>query len=175
MLTTELTKSGKFIVLERLDLNKLEKENALMGHTSEDFKNHLVGVDALIFGSISEFGRKDVGEVQLFSRSRQQIAHAKVNARLVDPRSGHTLFSEDGAADATLEQQTIHGLGDRATFDHLIHEISAFCIPSRLMPGDWRRRDPSVSPLLVANLRQVLTVLVEVRIMLDERVLNHPV
>ncbi len=122
MLTTELTKSGKFIVLERLDLNKLEKESALMGQTSEDFKKHLVGVDALIFGSISEFGRKDVGEVQLFSRSRQQIAHAKVNARLVDPRSGHTLFSEDGAADATLEQQTILGLGDRATFDSTLND-----------------------------------------------------
>jgi hypothetical protein len=29
---------------------------------------------------------------------------------------------------------------------HLIHEIPAFCIPSWLMPGDGRRRDPSVPP-----------------------------
>ena len=63
-----------------------------------------------------------MGEVQLFSRSRQQIAHAKVNARLVDPRSGHTFFSEDGAADAALEQQTILGLGDRATFDSTLND-----------------------------------------------------
>ena len=117
MLSTELTRSGKFIVLERIDLNKLEAKSELMGLSREQFKQSLVGVDALIFGSIAEYGRKDVGEVQMFSRSRQQIAHAKVNARMVDPRTGHAFFSDDGAGDATLEQSTILGLGDRATFD----------------------------------------------------------
>lgn len=117
MLATELTRSGKFVVLERLDLSKLEAESELMGLTQEQFKKNLVGVDALIFGSVAEYGRKDVGEVQLFSRSRQQLAHAKVNARLVDPRTGHAFFSDDGAGDATLEQSTVLGLGDRATFD----------------------------------------------------------
>ena len=122
MLATELTRSGKFIVLERQDLNKLEAESELMGLTPEQFKQSLVGVDALIFGSIAEFGRKDVGEVKLFSRSRQQIAHAKVNVRLVDPRTGHAFFSDDGAGDATLEQSTILGLGDRATFDSTLSD-----------------------------------------------------
>ncbi|WP_447983901.1 CsgG/HfaB family protein [Nitrospira sp. Nam74] len=122
MLSTELTRSGKFIVLERQDLNKLEAESELMGLSHEQFKQSMVGVDALIFGSIAEFGRKDVGEVQMFSRSRQQIAHAKVNARLVDPRTGHAFFSDDGAGDATLEQSTILGLGDRATFDSTLND-----------------------------------------------------
>ena len=58
----------------------------------------------------------------MFSRSRQQIAHAKVNARLVDPRTGHAFFSDDGAGDATLEQSTILGLGDRATFDSTLND-----------------------------------------------------
>ena len=122
MLSTELTRAGKFIVLERQDLNKLETESELMGLSREQFKQSMVGVDALIFGSVAEFGRKDVGEVQLFSRSRQQIAHAKVNARLVDPRTGHSFFSDDGAGNATLEQSTILGLGDRATFDSTLND-----------------------------------------------------
>lgn len=122
MLATELTRSGKFIVLERQDLNKLVAESELMGLSHEEFKKSLVGVDALIFGSVTEFGRKDVGEVQLFSRSRQQLAHAKVNARLVDPRTGHAFFSDDGAGDATLDQLTILGLGDRATFDSTLND-----------------------------------------------------
>jgi voltage-gated potassium channel Kch len=58
----------------------------------------------------------------MFSRSRQQIAHAKVNARLVDPRTGHAFFSDDGAGDARLEQSTILGLGDRATFDSTLND-----------------------------------------------------
>ena len=57
---------------------------------------------------------------------------------------------------------------------HLIHEIPAFCIPSRLIPESRRRRDPSISPFS-REFPTGLTVLVEVRMMLDERVLNHPV
>ncbi len=96
ILASELTKSDKFIVLERTDLNKLKAESELLGFTPEEFKKNLVGVDALLLGSIVEFGRKDTGEVVLFSRSRKQVAHAKVNIRLVDPRTGHVFFSEDG-------------------------------------------------------------------------------
>ncbi len=122
MLIAELTKSGKFLVLERLDLKKIQAESELMGLSPEEFKQNLVGVDALIFGSVVELGRKDTGEVFLFSRSRKQTAHAKVNVRFVDPRSAHVLFSEDGAADASLEQMTILGLGDRATFDSSLND-----------------------------------------------------
>ena len=122
MLAAELTKSGKFIVLERTDLNKIEAESALLGMTPEEFKNNLVGVDALILGSVVEYGRKDTGDVELFSRSRKQEAHAKVNIRLVDPRAGHVFFSEDGGGEASLDSQTILGLGDRATFDSTLND-----------------------------------------------------
>ncbi len=122
MLAAELTRSGKFIVLERIDLNKLKTEAELMGMSPEEFQRNLVGVDALIMGAVIEFGRQDTGEVVLFSRSRKQTVHAKVNVRLVDPRSAHVFFSGDGEADATLEQTTILGLGDRATFDSTLND-----------------------------------------------------
>ncbi len=122
ILSSELTKSGKFIVFERADLNRLEAENELLGLTPEEFKNNLVGVDALLMGSVVEFGRKDTGEVILFSRSRRQLAHAKVNIRLVDPRTGHVFFSEDGGGEATLESTTLLGVGDRATFDSTLND-----------------------------------------------------
>ena len=122
ILASELTKSDKFIVLERTDLNKLKAESELLGFTPEEFKKNLVGVDALLLGSIVEFGRKDTGEVVLFSRSRKQVAHAKVNIRLVDPRTGHVFFSEDGGGEASLDSTTFLGLGDRATFDSTLND-----------------------------------------------------
>ena len=110
ILISELTKSQKFILLERTDLNKLKAESKLMGLSPEDFSKNLVGVDALILGSVSEFGRKDESDVGFFGRSRKQVAHAKVNIRLVDPRTGYVFFSEDGAADAIgLEERRRHG------------------------------------------------------------------
>ena len=122
VLTSELTKSGKFIVLERTDLNKLKAESELMGMNTDEFKKNLIGVDALILGSVIEFGRKDTGEVFLFQRSRKQTAHARVNVRLVDPRTGHVFFSENGGGEATAEVQTTLGLGDRADFDSTLND-----------------------------------------------------
>lgn len=124
ILASDLTKSGKFIVLERTDLHKLKAESELMGMTPEEFKKNLVGVDALILGSVVEFGRKDTGEVLLFTRSRKQVAHARVSVRLVDPRTGQVFFSESGGGEAALETQTILGLGDRAVFDSTLNDMA---------------------------------------------------
>ena len=133
ILAAELTRSGKFIVLERTDLNKLKAESELMGLTPAEFKKNLVGVDALLLGSVVEFGRKDTGEVVLFSRSRKQVAHAKVNVRLVDPRSGHVFFSEDGGGEASLESTTVLGIGDRATFDSTLDDKALSAAISNLL------------------------------------------
>jgi curli biogenesis system outer membrane secretion channel CsgG len=124
ILASDLTKSGKFIVLERTDLHKLKAESELMGMTPEEFKKNLVGVDALILGSVVEFGRKDTGEVLLFTRSRKQVAHARVSIRLVDPRTGQVFFSESGGGEAALETQTFLGLGDRAVFDSTLNDMA---------------------------------------------------
>ena len=122
ILSAELTKSQKFIVLERTDLRKLKAESKLMGLSSEQFSKNLVGVDALVLGSISEFGRRDESDVGVFDRARKQVAHAKVNIRLVDPRTGHVFYSEDGVDDATTENLTSFGIGKRADFDSTLND-----------------------------------------------------
>ena len=52
-----LTESGSFLVLERPDISRLQAESDLTGVSSQ-----LVGVDALVIGSLTEFGRKTVGQ-----------------------------------------------------------------------------------------------------------------
>lgn len=122
ILISDLTRSGKFIVIERGDLGKLEAENALLGLSPEQFRKNLVGVDALVLGSVVEFGRKETGSTVLFSRTRTQIAQAKVNIRLVDPRTGLVFFSENGGGEAALETQVVLGVGDRAAFDATLND-----------------------------------------------------
>ena len=53
MLSTRLVNSGNFLVFERLDLARIEQERELFGASGE-----LVGVDTLVVGSLTEFGRK---------------------------------------------------------------------------------------------------------------------
>lgn len=122
MLATALPASGKFIVLERQDLGRLEAERALAGASAGDFRRGLVGVDALILGSVVEFGRETTGDRQVFQRSRRQTARARVNVRLVDPVTSHVFFTADGAGEASTEVYTTLGFGGQAGFDSTLDD-----------------------------------------------------
>jgi curli biogenesis system outer membrane secretion channel CsgG len=78
ILATELLRSNRFLVFERPDVELIGKEQALKG------AGELVGVDALIIGSVTEFGRSADGKKGFLSSTKTQEARAKVNLRLVE-------------------------------------------------------------------------------------------
>ena len=84
ILSTKLASSGKFLLLERQDVDKIEKEMKL----SDKNGLSLVGADYLIIGSVTEYGRKNIGDVNAFSRTKTQTVHAGVSIRLVDISTG---------------------------------------------------------------------------------------
>ena len=185
MLASDLTKSGKFVVLERADLSKLKAESELMGMSAEEFNKNLVGVDALILGSVIEFGRKDTGEVFLFQRTRKQTAHARVNIRLVDPRTGHVFFSENGGGEATAEVQTTLGLGDRADFDSTLNDkaMSAAIanlldkVLNKLTDQQWTSGILAIegkNVLISGGQRQGLKIGDRLKVMLPGKVIKSP-
>ena len=53
LMSKALTESGAYLVFERPDITKVLAESKLT-----DTKLNLIGVDALIIGSLTEFGRK---------------------------------------------------------------------------------------------------------------------
>jgi len=67
--SAKLTQSGNFIVLERDDLDLVEKEISKFNLTP-----NMVGADYLIVGSVTEFGRKTLSDTGVFSRKKQQTA-----------------------------------------------------------------------------------------------------
>ena len=75
ILASRLTESGKFLLFERDDLEKVSSEQKLNDST----ESQVVGADYLIVGSVSEFGRKTVSETGIFSRNKIQLAVATVN------------------------------------------------------------------------------------------------
>lgn len=113
ILMAYLAKTGRFLVLERTDLAKVTNEQAVAGANREG----LVGADALIIGSIVEFGRTEDGKRGLFNKEREQRAHAKVAVRLVDVRTGVVFHSATGQGEATTQTRTVLGIGSTAGFD----------------------------------------------------------
>lgn len=119
MLGKALTESGRFIVLERPDIGRLKDEAALVGA-----KLNLVGVDALIMGSLTEFGRKVVGETGFLSQTKRQVAFAKVDFRVVDASTGMVFFSVAGAGETSTESGSVAGFGSQAAYDGTLNDAA---------------------------------------------------
>lgn len=117
ILSSKLFETGKFIMLERTDLNEIEKELTIGGNTS--LKN---AADFIIVGSISEFGRKEVSEVGIFSRVKKQQANATVYIRIIDVVTSQIIYSEQGKGIAYSEAGTVFGVGDKAGYDSSLND-----------------------------------------------------
>ena len=117
VLSNKLNETDRFILLERADLDKIQKELEIA--QTETIKN---SADYLIIGSVTEFGRKETGEVGVFSRTKKQLAFAKVHIRLVDVSTGQIIYSEEGTGEAYSEAGTVMGVGGQAGYDSAIND-----------------------------------------------------
>jgi curli biogenesis system outer membrane secretion channel CsgG len=115
MLASRLVLSRQFVVLERPDVARLEREQAVGGGS-------IVGADTLVLGSVTEFGRATRGSTGFLSDTKVQVAHARVDVRLVDVKTGHAYFSAVGAGEATTESGTIAGFGSKADYDATLND-----------------------------------------------------
>jgi len=116
MLSSRLVASQKFLVFERPDIDKVIAEQSITHETG------LVGVDALVIGSVTEFGRSTTGKSGFLSGTKVQTAHAKVEIRLVDVRTGYIFFTASGAGDASTESGEIAGFGSKADYDATLND-----------------------------------------------------
>ena len=117
LLSKALTESGAYMVFERPDIGRVTDESSLTGA-----KLNLVGVDALIIGSLTEFGRKTLGQTGFASSSKKQVAFAKVDLRVVDVATGHVFFATSGAGESSTESASTFGFGSQAAYDGTLND-----------------------------------------------------
>src|SRR5574344_1659603 len=141
ILSAKLTNSGKFILLERNDIDKVYKEAAI--YNLQALK---IGADYLIVGSVSEFGRKSLSDTGVFSRSQTQVAYAKVNIRLIEVKTGQVIFAQEGSGEAKSESGKSFGVGSHVGYDSTLNDkaISAAIssvvdsVMENLLSKPWR-------------------------------------
>lgn len=115
ILVTHLQQSGRFNVLDRSNMANIKAE-AGIGNQAQRLK----GARYVITGDVTEFGRKEVGDHQLFGilgRGKSQIAYAKVNLNVVDVRTSEVVYSAQGAGEFNLSNREIIGFGGTAAYD----------------------------------------------------------
>lgn len=117
MFTQSVTNTGQFLVFERQDIDAIRTEQKLLGH-----EENLVGVDTLVMGSLTQFGRSNTGERGFFSTSGRQEATATVDLRIVDVATGQVIGSVTGTGSSSLEQSRTMGFGSVAGYDGSLND-----------------------------------------------------
>jgi curli biogenesis system outer membrane secretion channel CsgG len=114
-LIAHLQQSQRFSVLERDNMAEARQEAQIQGQAQR-----LKGADFLVTGDISEFGRKEVGDHELFGllgRGKSQIAYAKITLNVVNALTSEVVFSARGAGEFELSNREIIGFGGTASYD----------------------------------------------------------
>jgi curli biogenesis system outer membrane secretion channel CsgG len=114
-LVSHLQQSQRFNVLDRENMAETGQEAKLQGVAQT-----LKGAAFVVTGDISEFGRKEVGDQQLFGllgRGKTQVAYAKVTLNVVNALTGEVVFSGRGAGEYELSNREVLGFGGTASYD----------------------------------------------------------
>ncbi|WP_239324304.1 CsgG/HfaB family protein [Snodgrassella gandavensis] len=115
LLMTDLQQTGRFVVLDRTNMDEIRTEASIKGMSQK-----LKGARYVVTGDISEFGRKNVGDEQLFGilgQGKTQVAYAKVTLNIVDVQTSEIVYSSQGAGEFKLSTREILGTGGHASYD----------------------------------------------------------
>lgn len=116
-LQSAMIQSGYYTVLNRNVEEFRNYENSLKLDGSS---YQTLGADYLVSASILEYGRKTVGDQQLFGvigKSKKQVAYAKVVINLIDTKTSAAVASATGAGEISIDQRQVLGTGSYASYD----------------------------------------------------------
>ena len=119
ILITHLQQTNRFTVLDRDNMEQARQETEIRGDAQE-----LIGASYVVSGDVTEFGRREVSDYQLFGilgRGKRQIAYAKVSLNVVDTRTTAVVFSTQGAGEYELSDREIVGFGTSAGYDSTLN------------------------------------------------------
>lgn len=119
ILIAHLNQSNRFSVLDRENMSEMIEEARIKNQAQQ-----LKGADFVVTGDVTEFGRKEVGDHQLFGilgRGKEQIAYAKVTVNVVNTRTSEVVYSTQGAGEYALSNREIIGFGGTAGYDSTLN------------------------------------------------------
>ena len=119
ILISHLQQTGRFNVLDRDNMPEIKQE-AEFAKTAQSIK----GASYVVTGDVTEFGRKEVGDKQLFGilgRGKSQIAYAKVSLNIVNVMTSEVVFSVQGAGEYSLDSREVIGFGGTSSYDSTLN------------------------------------------------------
>ncbi len=118
-LIAHLNLSNRFNVLDRSNTKSAKQEAEINKQ-----KQNTMGANYIIAGDVTEFGRKVVGDYQLFGilgRGKNQIAYAKVTINVINVLTSQVVLSVQGAGEYKLSTREVVGFGGTASYDSTLN------------------------------------------------------
>lgn len=119
ILISHLQQTNRFTILDRDNLSQLKQEAGFAGKT-----NSIMSAKYVITGDVAEFGRKEVGDHQLFGilgKGKSQIAYAKVILNVVDVGSSAVVHTSQGSGEYELSNREVIGFGGTSSYDSTLN------------------------------------------------------
>ncbi len=119
ILVTHLNQTGRFSVVDRDNMQEMAHEASIKKQSQT-----LKGADFVVTGDVAEFGRKEVGDVQLFGilgSGKKQIAYTKVVLNVVNVLTSDIVYSVQGAGEYELSSREVIGFGGRSGYDSTLN------------------------------------------------------
>jgi curli biogenesis system outer membrane secretion channel CsgG len=116
---SHLQQTGRFSVVDRDNMEEIAREASIKGQPQK-----LKGADFTITGDVTEFGRKEIGDIQLYGilgSGKQQIAYAKVTVNVVNVLTSEVIFSVQGGGEYALSNREVLGFGGAASYDSTLN------------------------------------------------------
>ena len=128
VLSTELAKTQRFILIERADLQEILDQVALSqsGLTEGTLEEiRLLDADYILTGKVTKYAVTTSGSSDLFTQTKVQRAEVAADMRMIDVRSGEIILSESGEGAAERESGKVLGMGEDSGYDESL-EMDAF-------------------------------------------------
>ena len=119
ILIGHLQETGRFNVVDRENMDEIAREAKIRNQ-----QQTLKGADFALTGDVVEFGRKEVGDRQLFGilgSGKQQVAYSKVTVNVVNVLTSEVVYSVQGAGEYALSNREVLGFGGAAGYDSTLN------------------------------------------------------
>ena len=119
ILIGHLQETGRFNIVDRENMDEIAREAKIRGQ-----QQALKGADFALTGDVVEFGRKEVGDRQLFGilgSGKQQVAYSKVTVNVVNVLTSEVVYSVQGAGEYALSNREVLGFGGAAGYDSTLN------------------------------------------------------
>lgn len=124
ILVSEFSKSGRFNVLEREDLDAVMEELAFsnsLGQKSILPRQKFLDSDFVVVGSVTKYELNTTGSQSIISKNKEQRAEAAIELKIIDVLNGK-VWSETGEGSSTVSFGTVLGTGTYGSYGSLEKE-----------------------------------------------------